>query len=81
MSGQSSYLAAISGEAHIQLYISIIRCNASQLFQQNSPLVRDFFLNLDNLHDYLKYTFPKVINNQEEPQKLVPAKISICLAS
>ena len=21
---------------------------------------RDFFLNLDNLHDYLKYTFPKV---------------------
>merc|ERR1719187_2334568 len=22
--------------------------------------IRDFFLNLDNLHDYLKYTFPKI---------------------
>ena len=22
--------------------------------------IRDFFLNLDNLHDYLKYTFPKM---------------------
>ena len=22
--------------------------------------MRDFFLNLDNLHDYLKYTFPKM---------------------
>ena len=28
-------------------------------FISNVPL-RDFFLNLDNLHDYLKYTFPKV---------------------
>ena len=22
--------------------------------------IRDFYLNLDNLHDYLKYTFPKM---------------------
>ena len=22
--------------------------------------IRDFFLNLDNLHDYLKYSFPKM---------------------
>ena len=22
--------------------------------------IRDFFLNLDNLHDYLKFTFPKM---------------------
>ena len=38
---------------------------ASEAGYQNTLLalgrrIRDFYLNLDNLHDYLKYTFPKM---------------------
>ena len=38
---------------------------ANEIGYQNTLLalgrrIRDFYLNLDNLHDYLKYTFPKL---------------------
>merc|ERR1719270_2051721 len=38
---------------------------ANEVGYQNTLLalgrrIRDFYLNLDNLHDYLKYTFPKL---------------------
>ena len=31
-----------------------------KLLLQLGRRIRDFYLNLDNLHDYLKYTFPKM---------------------
>ena len=43
---------------------------ATFLLDFSKSSTRDFFLNLDNLHDYLKYTFPKVIESQEEPQMM-----------
>ena len=46
------------------------------LLKKNCLHHRDFFLNLDNLHDYLKYTFPKVIDNKEEPWNIVLTQIS-----
>merc|ERR1711936_31976 len=35
-------------------------CGYEKLLLQLGRRIRDFYLNLDNLHDYLKYTFPKM---------------------
>ena len=67
-SGLSSFLAAISGKP---LDWSS-QCAGALSIWQNFPLLRDFFLNLDNLHDYLKYTFPKVSEHQEESERPYP---------
>ena len=45
------------GRYFVQLAIDI---GYEKMLIQLGRGIRDFFLNLDNLHDYLKFTFPKM---------------------
>ena len=45
-----------------------------QLVHKLGRNMRDFFLNLDNLHDYLKFTFPRM----KAPSFFVEAETENC---